>query len=107
MYSGNKEKLDSEAGFYPEVQAQLEISFPWAAAQLILMNVCFVDYFYCIPCYLRILARYDAKITEKQTPLHISLNNSATRPSFKNLYILFLTKWPKMSKVCLHFQGDL
>ena len=28
------------------VQAQLEISFPRAEGQLILTNVCFVDYFY-------------------------------------------------------------
>ena len=34
-YSGYREKLDSETGFNPVVQAQLKISFPQAAAQLI------------------------------------------------------------------------
>ena len=53
---------------------------------------------------LRVLARYDAKIVP---PLHVSLNSSVARPSFKNLSDNFLTKWPGMSKVCLHFQGDL
>ncbi len=40
-----------EAGFNPEVQSQLEINFPPAATQLILMNVCFMDYAYSISCY--------------------------------------------------------
>ncbi len=36
----------------PEFQSQLEISSPPAATQLILMNVCFMDYAYSISCYL-------------------------------------------------------
>ena len=52
VYSGNQEFLGIEAGFNPEVQSQLEISFPPAATQLILMNVCFMDYDYSISCYL-------------------------------------------------------
>ncbi len=39
---------------------------------------------------------YDAKTHETQTPLHVLLNNSAARPSLKNLYDTFLTKLPKM-----------
>ena len=46
----------------------------------------------------------EAKI---RSPLHVCLNNSTTRPSVKNLYDTFLTKWPKMPKVCLHLKGDL
>ncbi len=42
-YSGNQEFLGIEAGFNPEVQSQLGISFPPAATQLILMNICFMD----------------------------------------------------------------
>ena len=49
-YSGYREKLDSETGFNPVGQAQLEISCPQAAAQLIRKNVCFADYFYSISC---------------------------------------------------------
>ncbi len=52
MYSGYREKLEYEAGFNLEVQSQLELSFSPAAAPLILMNVCFVDYFCSISCYL-------------------------------------------------------
>ena len=52
MYSGNQEFLGIEAGFNPEVQSQHEISFPPAATQLILMNVCFMDYAYRFSCYL-------------------------------------------------------
>ncbi len=52
MYSGYREKLECEAGFNLEVQSQLELSFSPAAAKLILMNVCFVDYFYSISCYV-------------------------------------------------------
>ncbi len=51
-YSCYREKLEYEAGFNLEVQSQLELSFSPAAAKLILMNVCFVDYFYSISCYL-------------------------------------------------------
>ena len=43
IYSGYREKLECEAGFNLEVQSQLELSFSPAAAQIILMNVCFVD----------------------------------------------------------------
>ncbi len=43
----------------------------------------------------------------KRTPLHGSLNTSAAIPSFKNLYYTHLTKWPKMSKVCLRLKSDL
>ncbi len=50
--SGYREKLDSETGFNPVVQAQFEVSFPQAAAQLVQMNVCFVDYFCSISCHL-------------------------------------------------------
>ncbi len=50
--SGNQEFLGIEAEFNPEVQSQLEISFPPAATQLILMNVSFMDYAYSISCYL-------------------------------------------------------
>ena len=42
----------SEIGFNHVVQSQLEISFPQAAAQLMPMKICFVDYFYSISCYL-------------------------------------------------------
>ncbi len=36
-------------------------------------------------------------------PLHVSLNNSVTRPYLKNLRDIFLTKSPTMSsKVCKH-----
>ncbi len=52
LYSGYREKLECEAGFNLEVQSQLELSFHPAAAQIILTNVCFVDYFYSISCYL-------------------------------------------------------
>ncbi len=52
MYSGYREKLECEAGFNLEVQSQLEFSFASATAQLILTNVCFLDYFYSISCYL-------------------------------------------------------
>ncbi len=38
-------------------------------------------------------------------PLHVSPNNSVARPSIKNLSDNFLTKWPKMSKVCLHLKS--
>ncbi len=34
--------------------------------------------------------------------LHVSLNNSTARPSFKNMYNTFLTKWSKLPKVCFH-----
>ncbi len=44
---------------------------------------------------------------KNRPPLHVSLNNFVTRPSFKNLRDKFLTKWPRISKVCLHFQCDL
>ncbi len=37
----SRKKIDSEAGFKPEVQCQLEVSFPPVAVQLILINVCF------------------------------------------------------------------
>ncbi len=40
-YSGNREFLGIDAGFYSEFQSQLEISFPSAATQLSLMNACF------------------------------------------------------------------
>ncbi len=40
-------------------------------------------------------------------PLHVSLNNFVARPSFKNLRTVFLTKWPRMSKKCLHLKNDL
>ena len=45
-------------------------------------------------------------LLEEQTPC-MSLNNFTTRTSLKNLRDNFLTKWPRMSKVCLHFQGEL
>ena len=51
IYSGNQQFLGIEAEFNPEVQSQLEISFPPAATQLILLNVCFMDYAYSISCY--------------------------------------------------------
>ncbi len=35
--------------------------------------------------------------------LHVSLNNFVARPSVENLRVLFLTKWPRMSKVT-HFK---
>ena len=38
----------------------------------------------------------------KQTPMHNFLNNSIAGPSFKNLRDDLLTKWPRMSEVCLH-----
>ncbi len=44
--------------------------------------------------------RYAAK--GSRPPFHVCLNISAARPPFKNLYVLLLTKWPRMSKVCLH-----
>ncbi len=48
------------------------------------------------------------KLTKiRPPPWPVSLNNSATRPSFKNLSDNLLTKWPRMSKVYLHIQGDL
>ena len=42
---------------------------------------------------------YGAKI---RPLLQVSLNNFVIKPSFKNLRDNFLTKWPRMSKVCLH-----
>ena len=36
-------------------------------------------------------------------PLHVWLNNSIARPSFKNLRDNFLTKWSRMPKVCYGF----
>ncbi len=51
---------------------------------------------------LRVLARYDAKIIP---PLHVSLNSSVTRQSFKNLSENFLTKWSGMSKVSFNFSS--
>ncbi len=53
LYSGHRGKHDSEAGFNLEVQSQLELSFPPAAAQLIPTNVCFMDYFYTQGKYRR------------------------------------------------------
>ncbi len=53
---------------------------------------------------LRLPHRYAVKT---DPPLHVSLNNFATRPSFKNPRDNFLTKWTMKSKVCLHFQGDI
>ncbi len=52
LNSGYREKHECEVGFNLEVQSQLELRFSPAAAQLILMNVCFVDYFFSISCYL-------------------------------------------------------
>ncbi len=46
LYSGYQEFLGIEAGFNPEVQSQFEVSFPPAATQLILMNICVMDYAY-------------------------------------------------------------
>ncbi len=43
MYSGNQEFLGIEARFNPEVQSQLELSFPPAATQLILVNVLWIN----------------------------------------------------------------
>ncbi len=37
---------------------------------------------------------YDAKTTENQTPSHILPDYFITGPSFKNLHVAFLTKWP-------------
>ncbi len=62
---------------------------------------------YSIQGKLRLPGTYTAKIDENQTPLDVSLNNSVTRPYLKNLRGVFLTKWLTMSKLCLHFQGDL
>ncbi len=56
---------------------------------------------------LRVLARYDAKITEQQNTLARFPNNYFTRPSVKDLRDNFLAKWPKLSKVCLHLKRDL
>ncbi len=60
------------------------------------------------PFGLRLPGTHGAKINEKQIPLHVSLINSVTtcRPSFKNLRSFFFTKWPLMSKVCLHVKGE-
>ncbi len=46
-------------------------------------------------------ARLRLPHTLKSYPMHVSLN-SVTRPSFKNLTDNFLTKWPRMSKVCFN-----
>ncbi len=35
-------------------------------------------------------------------PLYVLLDYFTTRPSFKNLYDTFLTKWPEMLKMCKH-----
>ncbi len=43
-YSDSQEFLGNEAGFSPYVQSQHGISFLPAATQLILMNVCFMDF---------------------------------------------------------------
>ena len=53
---------------------------------------------------LRVLARYDAKITEQQNTLARFPNNYFTRPSVKDLRDNFLTKWPGMSKVFYIFK---
>ena len=49
---------------------------------------------------LRLPGTYGAKINEKQTPMHISLNdNSVTsRPSLK-IEVVSLTKWPKWANI--------
>ena len=52
-----KNFLVSKLGVIPS-QSQLELSFPPAATQLILMNVCFTDYLYSISCYLRLEDTY-------------------------------------------------
>ncbi len=49
---------------------------------------------------LRLLDTYAA------TLIHISIDNSVIKPPFKNLIDNFLTKCPKMSKVCLHLKSD-
>ncbi len=36
--------------------------------------------------------------------LHALLNSSTARPSVKNWFDTFLTKWSKMSKVCLNLK---
>ena len=51
--------------------------------------------------------RYAAKRSKNHTHLACFANFSVDRPSFKNLRDNFLTKWPKMSKVCLHLKSDL
>ena len=54
---------------------------------------------------LRLPGTNGAKINEKQTPLHASLNNSVPRPSFKNLSLRDVFFY-QVAKVCLQFQGD-
>ncbi len=44
---------------------------------------------------LRLPSTCAAKIDENQTPLHVSLNNSVNRPSFKNLRGVF---WPSSQR---------
>ncbi len=51
---------------------------------------------------LRLIDTYAAKITGNQTPPYS--DDSLYSSEFKNLYVLFLTKWPGMSKAFLHFQ---
>ncbi len=43
---------------------------------------------------LRLPGTYTAKIDKIRPPLHVSLNNSVTRPYLKNLTGNVFTKWP-------------
>ncbi len=74
VYICYREKLECGAGFNLEVQSQLQLSFHPAAAQIILTNVCFVDYFYSISCYLSWIS--DSLLSGFKTQLPLGCNSN-------------------------------
>ena len=56
---------------------------------------------------LTILAIHGAKTTKIRPPWYVLLDHFTTRPSFKNLYDAFLTKWQGMLKMFKHLKNAL
>ncbi len=50
---------------------------------------------------------HGAKTTKNQSPWYVLLDYFTTRPTFKNLYDAFLTKWLEMLKMGKHLKSTL
>ncbi len=75
---------------------------------LFIFRLCSTSSQFCISkVALRIPAIHGAKTTKNRPPWYVLLDYFTTRPSFKNLYDPFLTKWPRDAKMCKHLKSTL